>query len=41
MWHQEFSGEDTPEAMVSILERLPQAKNIIDKIRKLCLTIGS
>jgi len=41
MWHQEFSGKDTPEAMVSILERLPQAKNIIDKIRKLCLTIGS
>jgi len=36
MWHQEFSGKDTPEAMVSILERLPQAKNIIDKIKKLC-----
>jgi len=36
MWHQGFSGKDTPEAMVSILERLPPAKNIIDKIKKLC-----
>merc|ERR1712107_778345 len=36
MWHQEFSGKDTPEAMVSVLEGLPAAKSIIDKIKKLC-----
>jgi len=35
MWHQEFSGEDTPEAMISILQKLPQSKNIRDQIQKL------
>jgi len=35
MWHQQFSGDDTPEDMVSILKKLPPGKNIIDKIKKL------
>jgi len=35
MWHQQFSGKDTPQDMVFILERFPHAKNIIDKIKKL------
>jgi len=35
MWHQEFSGDDTPEAMVAILQKLPQSKNIRDQIKKL------
>jgi len=35
MWHQEFSGEDTPEAMIAILERLSQTRNIINQIKAL------
>lgn len=35
MWHQEFSGKDTPEAMIAILERLPQSRDIINKIKAL------
>merc|ERR1712212_47696 len=34
-WHQEFSGEDTPEAMIAILERLPLTRDIINQIRAL------
>jgi len=35
MWHHQFSGDDTPEAMVSILQQLPLSKNISDQIEKL------
>jgi len=35
MWHHQFSGDDTPEAMISILQQLPLTKNIIDQIKKL------
>jgi len=34
-WHQEFSGEDTPEAMIAILKRLPLTRDIINQIRAL------
>jgi len=37
MWHQEFSGEDTPEAMIAILERLSQTRAIINQIKALSL----